>query len=32
VMNSGNLSTPPTDADRAAVNALWGPCDARPRS
>ena len=32
VMNSGNLSTAPTDDDRAQVNALWGPCDARPRS
>lgn len=32
VMSSGNLSTAPTDDDRAQVNALWGPCDARPRS
>jgi len=32
VMNSGNLATPPTADDRDAVNALWGPCDARPRS
>lgn len=32
VMNSGNLKTAPTDEDRADVSALWGPCDARPRS
>ena len=32
VMKPGNLSIAPTDDDRAEVNALWGPCDARPRS
>lgn len=26
LMNPGNLITPPTDADQAAVMALWGPC------
>jgi len=26
LMNPGNLVTPPTDADRAAVEALWGDC------
>jgi hypothetical protein len=26
LMNPGNLVTPPTDADQAAVTALWGPC------
>ena len=26
LMNPGNLITPPTEADQAAVMALWGPC------
>jgi len=26
LMNPGNFVTPPTDADRAAVEALWGRC------
>ena len=26
LMNPGNLATPPTDADRRALEALWGPC------
>lgn len=26
LMNRGNLETPPTDADRAALEALWGHC------
>ncbi len=26
LMNPGNLVTPPTDADQAAVAALWGRC------
>ena len=26
LMNPGNLITPPTDADQAAVAALWGTC------
>lgn len=26
LMNPGNLSTPPTDEDRLAVEALWGDC------
>jgi Zn-dependent peptidase ImmA (M78 family) len=26
VMNPGNLTTPPTDADQAAIEALWGAC------
>ena len=28
LMNPGNLATPPTEADRRAVDALWGPCGA----
>ncbi len=27
LMNPGNLSTPPTDADQAALEALWGRCN-----
>jgi hypothetical protein len=30
LMNPGNLVTPPTDADRAAVEALWGRCSDPP--
>lgn len=26
LMNPGNLVTPPTLGDRAAIEALWGPC------
>jgi len=26
LMNPGNLTTPPTDADQQAVEALWGRC------
>jgi len=26
LMNRGNLVTPPTDGDRAALEALWGSC------
>jgi matrixin len=26
LMNPGNLTTPPTDGDRAALAALWGAC------
>jgi hypothetical protein len=26
LMNPGNYVTPPTDGDRAAIEALWGPC------
>jgi len=26
LMNPGNVSTPPTDDDRAALAALWGAC------
>lgn len=26
LMNPGNLTTPPTDEDRQAVEALWGAC------
>jgi hypothetical protein len=26
LMNPGNLATPPTDGDRAALAALWGAC------
>ena len=26
LMNPGNLTTPPTDEDRLAVEALWGRC------
>ncbi len=26
LMNPGNLSTPPTDEDRHALEALWGAC------
>lgn len=26
VMNPGNLTTPPTTADQAAIEALWGSC------
>lgn len=31
LMNPGNLVTPPTDADLAAIQALWGRCDDQPR-
>lgn len=27
LMNPGNLTTPPTDEDQAALEALWGRCD-----
>ena len=27
LMNPGNLTTPPTTADQAALAALWGSCD-----
>jgi len=27
LMNPGNLATPPSDADRRELEALWGPCD-----
>jgi hypothetical protein len=30
LMNPGNLVTPPTDADLAAIQALWGRCDDPP--
>lgn len=31
LMTPGNLTTPPTEADQRAVEALWGVCDpARP--
>jgi hypothetical protein len=30
LMNPGNLVTPPTEADQAAIEALWGPCPAAP--
>lgn len=26
LMNPGNLTVPPSDADRGALEALWGPC------
>ncbi|HWU87568.1 MAG TPA: M57 family metalloprotease [Kofleriaceae bacterium] len=26
LMNPGNLTVPPSDADRQALEALWGPC------
>jgi predicted Zn-dependent protease len=26
LMNPGNLTTPPTDADQRALEALWGAC------
>jgi Matrixin len=32
LMNRGNLTIAPTADDFAAISALWGPCDARPRS
>ncbi len=31
LMNPGNLVTPPTEADRAAIEALWGPCQEAAR-
>lgn len=31
LMNPGNLITPPTDADQAALEALWGACRQPPR-
>jgi hypothetical protein len=30
LMNPGNLVTPPTDADRTAIEALWGRCGDLP--
>jgi hypothetical protein len=30
LMNPGNFVTPPTDADRAAIEALWGTCEPPP--
>ena len=30
LMNPGNLVTPPTAGDRAAVEALWGRCEEAP--
>lgn len=30
LMNPGNYRTPPTEADQAALEALWGPCAAAP--
>jgi hypothetical protein len=27
LMNPGNLITPPNEADQAAIEALWGPCE-----
>jgi hypothetical protein len=32
LMNPGNLVTPPTEADRAEIEALWGPCQQATRS
>jgi hypothetical protein len=30
LMNPGNFVTPPTDGDRAAIEALWGTCEDAP--
>ena len=30
LMNPGNLVIPPNDADRAAIEALWGRCGEAP--